>query len=263
MAVYVDVKAVVTTAGGWLLSNGGILTGAIAGLFGVFADHKTGRKWTLIAIGGVLGGMVWALASSDYAARQESNAMKATLQEVDDYVKAQGQATVSQIKADFKTILEEELGVRSDVAANATPQQALALDAAGLEANSAVAAIPEAQRRALTIWVFPHAQQQVDFTVVKTRLLQLAANVQPNPPRQGKALTNSVWYGPGTTIDEAKAAALIAVSAGLQIRQVCPATVVRQSNLLQIGGSKAANDLPVLSWSAIRDMQKPVCVGSD
>ena len=263
MAVYLDVEAVAANAGGWLLSNGGILTSTIAGLFGVFADHKTGRKWTLLAIAGVLGGMAWALASSDYAARQQSNAMTATLNEVDDYVKAQGQATVTQVKADFKTILEEELGVRSDVAANATPQQALALDAAGLEANSAIAAVPEAQRRALSIWVFPHAQQQVDFSVVKTRLLQLAANVQPNPPRQGSALTNSVWYGPGTSLDEAKAAALIAVSAGLQIRQVCPATVVKQSNLLQIGGSKQANDLPPLSWSAIRNLQKPVCVGSD
>jgi hypothetical protein len=263
MAVYVDEGAVAAAAGGWLLSNGGILTGAIAGLFGIFADHKTGRKWTLLAIGGVLGGMVWALVSSDYAARQQSNEMKAAIQEVDDYVKSQGQVTVSLISADFKTTLEEDLGVRSDVAAKATPQEALALDGAALEAENAITAIPEEQRQTLTIWVFPHAQQQVDFAVVKKRLQQLGANVQPNPPRQGVALTNSVWYGPGATLNEAKAAALIAVSAGLQIRQVCPATAVKQSNLLQIGGSKAAAALPVLSPAAIRDLQKPVCVGSD
>jgi hypothetical protein len=266
MAVYVDVKTVAATIGDWLLSNGGILTSAIAGLFGVFADNKTGRKWTLLAIGGVLGGMVWALVSSDYAARQQSNDMKAAIQKVDSYVESQEQQTDSLMTAGFadvKTILEQQLGVRSTVAANATAQQALSLDAAGLEANNAIAAIPEDQRKALMIWVFQDAQQQVDFAVVRKRLAQLAGTIQPDPPRQQTAPTNSVWYGPGATLDEAKAAALIAVSAGLRIRQVCPATVVKQSNLLQLGGSKAAASLALLSPSAIQDMQKPVCVGTD
>jgi hypothetical protein len=251
MFALVSLSSAFEEAWHWLLANGGILTSLIAGLFGVFTAHKSGRWWTLMAVAGVFGGMAWALLSSNYADEQQKRQLAGVVQQVDSYVHDEGQEMVSQIA--------QLVGAGSKVAAGATPQEALALGTAAIEANKLVANVTPERRNALTIWVFPHAQSEVNYTVVRSRLQQLAINVQ-TPPRtyEQSALTNSVWYGGGATLDEAKDAALIVTSAGLQIRQVCPATLTVK-NLIQVGGSTKASGLPVLSPAAIQGMQSPVC----
>ena len=251
--------------GKWLLSNGGIMIAAISGIFSVFADHKSGRKWTIVVVAGVIGGMIWSLASAHYSDEQQKIAMEDTINRVDKYVETQSTATVSQVdtntRAALNDLMHQYLGVRVDVAQRATPEQANAIVSAGSDANNLVQRIPPERRNALTIWVFPHAQEQVDYGVVKTRLQQLAAHVETPPNKQKAALTNSVWYGVGNTVslDEAKAAALTAASAGLQIRQICHSTTVPLPNLIQIGGSVRAQSMPVLTTAQIQGLNKDIC----
>lgn len=261
MAVSAGLSAVTVAVWHWLLENGGILTSAIAGLFGVFTDHKTGRKWALLAVGGVFGGMVWALISSSYIDETERAQLADAVNRVDAYVQKQGNETVSQINANVNVEFAEYLGVRPDLAQQATPQQALALGTAGVDANTLVAGIPADQRNTLTIWVFPHAQSQVNYAVVQARLGQLASHVQSSPLHEQAAVTNSVWYGGGATLAQAKAAALIVVSAGLQIRQICPGAL-NVPNLIQVGGSADAALQPVLSGATIAALSSPVCAPS-
>jgi hypothetical protein len=257
----VHIQSVAVSIWHWILGNGGILTGVISGLFGVCTAHKTGRIWTLLAVGGVLGGMAWALLSSNYTDEQQKKQLTDEVNEIDAFVRGQSNEAVGQITANLKVEFAEYLGVRADLAQQTSPQMALALGAAGVEANELVAAVPADRRSLLTIRVFPHAQSQVNFTVVRARLGEMAANVQSDQTIEKSALTNSVWYSGGAQLSEAKAAALIATSAGLNIRQICTAKkVVNVPNLIQIGGSGPAEKLQVLTPISIQNMQQPVCV---
>lgn len=242
----------------WLLANGGILTSAIAGIFGVFADHKSSRRWTFVAIAGVCGGMIWALLSAHYADSQENAKMQAAIFKMDTFIDSNGEKIINRVSENEQALLERMLGVRPEVARTLTPDEALKLDDSGLLAQNLSSGISPDRRQALTVWVFPHAENQVDFDVVRMRLQRIAGNVQAHPAKEGTAPANSVWYGGGATLEEAKAAALIVMSAGLQIRQICPGDL-KVPNLLQIGGSVQAGNLPVLSAQSIPGLGSPVC----
>lgn len=238
----------------WLLKYGGILTGAIAALFGLYSAHKTGRRWTYITVVGILGGMMWAILSSNRADKEETDQMNNSIQQIDEYVRGQSNGLYGKIA--------ELLGVSSDRVASVTPQQVAALGTAGVDANKLLASVTQERHDVLTIWVFPHAQSQVNFAVVRQSLGRLASTVSSPPNQEQVALTNSVWYGGGATLDEAKAAALIVTSAGLQIRQICPATKLKVKNLIQVGGSKIAQSLPILAADAIQSTQLPICTAN-
>jgi hypothetical protein len=248
----------------WLMSNGGILTSGISGLFSIFSEHKTGRLWKVLPIIGVVAGMVWALASASFVDHQQQKKMGETINKVDDYIQKQSSQTnqhVDASKDEIVSLLHVGFGIKLPVAESKSTEQLSALVTAGKSANAIVQSISPERRQALTIWVFPHLQQEVDFNVVKSRLQQLAATVLPHAPKQGQSQTNSVWWSDGVTLDEAKAAALIVTSAGLQIRQICPSETVQMKNLIQIGGSLKAEkeNMPVLSPQQIQLLQSPVC----
>lgn len=255
----------------WLLSNGGILIAAISGIFSVFADHKSGRKWTILVVAGVLFGFFWSLASASYADKQQKQAMEDYNNRVTKFVEFQSNVTVkqtaSQVDTNTRAALNDFLtrifGVRPEVAASASLTQVAAITNAAAAARVSAVAITPDEKKLLTIRVFPHAQQQVDYDVVKLRLQQLAGNVVALPPQQQTAPTNSVWYSGGATLDEAKAVALTAVSAGLNIKQVCPGTRAAGAYLIQIGGSVRAEGKPVLTPEQIRNLIQAPCSGAD
>jgi hypothetical protein len=246
----------------WLLSNGGILMGGISGLFSVFSGDMKGRLWKVLPVVGVVLGMIWALASANFADQQQRQQMEGAIIRVDDYVQKQSVETVSQVDINMRTafneLMQQYLGVLPKVAQSASPQQALEIVNAGTKASTLVRALPQERRDALTIWVFPHVQQEVDFKVVMARLQQLAAKVEVHPVKV-ESETNSVWWSDGSSLDEAKVAALTVVSAGLQIKQICPSSAVPMKNLIQIGGSVGAQRLPILSPSQIEMLASPVC----
>lgn len=245
------------TLSSWLLSNGGPLMGGISGIFSVFSADKKGTLWRVLPILGVVIGMFWALASANFADRQQREQMEGTINRVDAYIKATSAETVSQMRTTFIEVMQR-FGVLPDVAQNATPQQALDFVNAGTMASALIRALPPERRNALTIRVFPHAQKEVDYQVVKARLQQLARTVEERGPIVDIP-TNSVWWGDGSNLDEAKAAALTVVSAGLQIRQICESSKVPEKNLIQIGGSIPAQHLPILSPSQIDALPGHVC----
>jgi hypothetical protein len=251
------------TVSSWLLSNGGILMGGISGIFSVFSDGKQGRLWKVLPIVGVVAGMLWALASANFADRQQREQMEGAINRVDTYVQKQSLETVSQVDANTRAALQEfmqkDLGVLPNVAEGASPQRTLAIVDAGTKASVLIRAVPQQQRDALTIWVFTHVQKEVDFTVVRARLQQLAGKVEVHAPLHPETEANSVWWSDGATLSEAKAAALTAVSAGLEIKQICPSTTVQMKNLIQIGGSVGAQRLPILSPSQIESLTGTVC----
>jgi hypothetical protein len=248
------------TVGGWLLENGGILTAAIAGAFGVFADHKTGKKWALLSLAGVLGGMIWGLASSGYESRKQDQQMAQSIQDIDTYVHNTGNQVTDSISANEQQLFQSYLGLPQDKAQQLTVTQANTLLASAVLADKSGKAMTPAQKQNLEIWVYPHAQGLVDFNVVQDRLQQIANTVklQLDKVHEQNAPANSVWYSGNATLDQAKAVALVVTSAGLDIRQVCPATITT-ADRVQVGGSVKAQSLPVLTPSQIQNLSAPVC----
>jgi hypothetical protein len=245
------------------MSNGGILMSGISGLFSFFSANKTGRLWKVLPIVGVIGGMFWALASASYAGQEQKKEMEDTINRVNKYIETQAAGTNAEIHSsrdEIISLLQSSLGIKRQVAESKNPEQLQALVTAGTSANTIIQNVSPERRQALTIWVFPHVQQEVDFNVVKSRLQQLAANVTPHSTKQEQSQTNSIWWSDGVSLDEAKAAALIATSAGLQIQQICPSKTVQMKNLIQIGGSVKAEKMPVLSSQQIQGLQSPVCL---
>ena len=246
----------------WLMSNGGILMGGISGLFSIFSERKTGKLWKILPIAGVVVGMVWALASASFSDRQQEEKLEATINRVDNYVASQSTGVKDEVRAsndEIISLLHVGFGIKLPLAEGKSTVQLRALVSAGTSANALIQNVSPERRQALTIWVFPHVQQEVDFSVVKSRLEQLAATVLPHPTQQAQSKTNSVWWSNGVTLDEAKAAALTVASAGLQIQQICPSEKVQMTNLIQIGGSVRAEKMPVLSPQEIQALQSPVC----
>jgi hypothetical protein len=246
----------------WLLSNGGILMGGISGLFSVFIGDKKGRFWKVLTLLGVVVGLIWALASANFADQEQQRKINDAILRVDAYVQQRSQETVTAVDSNTRAALEEFmqkiLGVLPQVAQAATPQQTLEIVNAGAKASVLTKNWPQERRAALTIWVFPHVQEEVNFEVVLARLQQLALHVEVHGAKV-KSDANSVWWGEGSNLDEAKAVALIAVSAGLQIKQICPSTNVPLRNLIQLGGSVAAQHLPPLPPAQIETLTRPVC----
>jgi hypothetical protein len=242
----------------WLLSNGGILMSGISGIFSVFIDDKKSRFWKVLTLLVVVLGLIWALASANFADREQQQKMNDTIMRVDAYVQERSRETVSAVNLNTRAALEELFGVLPQKAQGATPQQALEIVIAATKASLLTRNWSEERRAVLTIWVFPHVQQEVNFEVVEARLRQLALHVEVHGA-QVNSDANSVWWSEGSNLDEAKAVALTAVSAGLQIKQICRSTKVPLKNLIQIGGSVAAQHLPPLSPSQIETLTGPVC----
>jgi hypothetical protein len=122
----------------------------------------------------VLLGMLWALASANFADRQQREQMEGAINRVDTYVQKQSLETVSQVDANTRAALQEfmqkDLGVLPNVAEGASPQRTLEIVDAGTKASVLIRAVPQQRRDALTIWVFTHVQKEVDFKVVRARL---------------------------------------------------------------------------------------------
>src|SRR5689334_3760989 len=81
----------------WLLSNGGILMASISGIFSAFSEGKTGRLWKTLPIVGVAVGLIWGLASANFADRQQQEKMEGAINRVDTYVQQQALVTVNQV----------------------------------------------------------------------------------------------------------------------------------------------------------------------
>lgn len=252
-----DSPSVLSEIGDFLLSRGGILTAAIGGLFEVFGGAERNRKWKILTIGGILAGTIWALASSYYEDSQQTKKTNETLQKVNELLSKSSKETANTIEA-YVDSLVRTLGAKRETAQNATLSQIHSWAEAGKLSETAVGQIPQNQRQQLTIWVFPHAQNAVNFDVVKSRLQQVAAHVESHSAIEGIAPANSVWYT-GGLLPEAKSAALIVTAAGIQIRQICPAQKVALPSLIQIGGSARAETLPVLTPDDIQVLSSPVC----
>jgi hypothetical protein len=246
----------------WLLSNGGILMSGISGIFSVFIGDKKGRFWKVLTLLGVVLGLIWALASANFADREQQKKMNDAIVRVDTYVQQRSQETVSAVDLNMRAALEEEMqkhfGVLQQTAQGATLQRTLDIVNAATKASVLTRNWPEKRRAALTIWLFPHVQQEIDYEAFKARLQRLALHVQVRGQKVNSE-ANSVWWSEGSNLDEAKAVALTAVSAGLQIKQICHNTNVPLRNLIQIGGSVAAQHLPPLLPSQIETLTGPVC----
>ncbi len=246
----------------YLLSNAGILISAVSGVFALFHDKWRGRLWKSLPFIGVIGGVLWALAGAQHDAKQHRDDMEAVITRVNAWITQQSQAIQGDIDLLRKQIVDQ--GTLTSVAQAATPDQVGEIVKANRDAGILVSAQTQQARQALTIRVFNHFTKDVNFDLVKPRLEQLGATVKVLPPKVN-APTNSVWWGPGSNLDEAKAAALIAASAGVQIRQICHSVKPHPdvSNLIQIGGSvqvEREKKMTVMSAEEIQNLSAPRCL---
>jgi hypothetical protein len=250
----------------WLLSNGGIIATAVGGVFVKLSEGKTSRLWKTLPFVGVVVGFVWALMSANFQDAKQRSDMEAAINRVDTYVSEQTKEGVAQDKKNFCDVIERVeinvLGVKPEVAKKFTCEEAASDVSASNAASASAQGISPDRRQLLTVWLFPHVRQDVNFALVRSRLFQIASKVEEHPVKQMEYQTNSVWYGGGATLPEAKAAALIVASAGIGVHQICNKTSVQVANLIQIGGSGAAArnpNLPALSAKQIQDLEKPLC----
>jgi len=235
----------------------------ISGIFSFFSEGKKGRVWKVLPIAGVVLGMFWALASASFQQReqdqkQEQKTAKA-IQDIDDYVKGQTDRGVNETEVKMRLVMQQFFGALPSVAQDASARQVSATFTAATSANTIIQSLPADRRAALTIRVYDHVTKDLDYNVVRSRLLQLADKVELMTPKEQQTPVNSIWYGEGVTLEEAKAAALIVTSAGTQIRQICPPRLVKIPNLIQIGGSTAAAHADALPISKIQALSQPVC----
>jgi hypothetical protein len=247
---------------GWLMDNGGILMGFVSGIFAGFREGKTGRMWKILPTAGVVAGLVWALASASFADRKEQEKVDDAITRVDAYVNNRSEMNVNEISQNTLHMFQQYLGALPSVAGGTDPEKGLQNVQAAISANDIIGGLPVENRDALTIRVFNHLQQEVNYQIVKGRLMQMAREVDLLPPVQNETPTNSVWWSDGATLEEAKAAALIVTSAGLQIRQICPAELMHIKGLIQIGGSKLIEHSSVLSTRQIEQLTAPLCAHS-
>src|SRR6266403_1663225 len=121
----------------WLLSNGGILMSGISGIFSVFIGDKKGRFWKVLTLLGVVLGLIWALASANFAGREQQQKMNDAIVRVDTYVQQRSRETVSAVDLNTHAALEEfiqKLGVLPQIAQGATMQRMLDIVNAGTKA---------------------------------------------------------------------------------------------------------------------------------
>jgi len=245
----------------WVVSNEGILVSAVAAIFGLYSDGWKDRRWKWIAIAGIVFGVFLAFAKDKSDNRETLNNMQIVINRVDQNVEMRLQPLAASLAQVQQQLIN--LGTLSTTVQNVTLDQASSILTAGNLANDLVQKQPAQAKSELTIWYYPHFKLDVNFDVVKPRLQQLAQNVVEHTPQQEDSPTNSVWWGPGSSLAEAKAAALIALSAGVPIRQVCPAdpNIKRPgiTNLIQIGGATAAEKMPVLTPEQIQNLTSSTC----
>ena len=245
----------------WVVSNEGILVSAVSAVFGLYSDGWKDRRWKWLAIAGIVLGMFLAFAKSWSDDQDALNRMQVVINRVDANVQMRLQPVITLLGQVQQQMLH--YGARPDTVQNVTLDQASSILTAGKLADDLVQKQSDQNKSGLTIWYYPHFAKDVNFDVVKPRLEQLAQNVLASPPHQNNSPTNSVWWGPGSSLEEAKAAALIATSAGVPIRQVCTADPkIKRSgiaNLIQIGGATAAEKMPVLTPEQIKNLSGPKC----
>jgi hypothetical protein len=246
-----------TVVGVWLLSYGGILMGGISGIFSKVSEHKEGKLWKTLPIAGVIFGMFWALGSAYFADGEQRKKTNDEIAQIDAFMKQQADATNSKI--DNLSLELFQRGALPSTVHSATPQQQQEYVSSGALADKLAGSIPAERRQLLTIWLFPHIKEDVDFQVVKSHLQQIAGKVEEPPLKQNISPTNSVWFSGGAKFEEAKAAALTVASAGIQIRQICDKSRIQITDLIQVGGSVAAEKMPALSSSQIQSLQAPIC----
>lgn len=99
---------VASLIGDWLLSNGGIVMGAIAGVFSWFAHQHASAFWRRLPLAGVVLGTVWALLSAQYADRAHDEQVAQQIGTIESYVHSQ--------TAEIERVLELGLGMTVSVA---------------------------------------------------------------------------------------------------------------------------------------------------
>jgi hypothetical protein len=255
--------------GDMLLGYAGILMSSLAGVFGLLRDRFgskfQGKVWQSLTMVGVFGGMLWALMAAQHDAREHRDEMESTLKKVNEFVTtqvAEGTHTV-MVRLDSleKRMLDQ--GVRPAVAKSVSLEQASDILKAGTAAQAQINSQPASSRKSLTIHYYDHFTKDVDFEKVKPLLDRLADQVEAFTPKV-EAPTNSVWWGPGSSLDQAKIVALLVTGAGVQVMQICRSTKPHAGvdNLIQIGGSGMAlrQHMKPLTTAEIQALTAPVCV---
>jgi hypothetical protein len=235
-----------TVVGTWLLSYQGILVSAVSAVFGLYSERLKDRRWKWLAVAGIVAGMFLALASAKQDADQHQQNMANVIDKVNAFDELQTQKIIDDL-----SLLRSQLpgfGVLPSVAQTASPDQVGEILKAGNALGTFANLETPAAQQALTIRVFNHFTKDVNFKLVEPRLQQLSDHVTVLAPLI-ETPTNSVWWGPGSSLEVAKAAALIAMSAGVQIKQICPSEKPHPdvSDLIQIGGAAEAQSMPVLT----------------
>jgi hypothetical protein len=244
----------------WIVPNEGILVSAVSAIFGLYSDGWKDRRWKWLAIAGIVLGMFLAFAKSRNDNQDALKRMGDVIDRVDKNVQTRLQPLAESIAQVKQAVIDR--GPSISTVRNLTLDQAGTILKAGHLADDLVKMQPAQNKSGLTIWYYPHFEKDVNFDVVKPRLEQLAQTVVQSPPHQYNSPTNSVWWGPGSSLEEAKAAALIAASAGVPIRQICAADRrIKRSvtNLIQIGGAPAAEKMPILTPEQIQNLTGPRC----
>ncbi len=251
-----------------LLSYAGILMSAVAGLFGLLRDRLgsrfEGKVWQSLTMVGVFGGMLWALLAAQHDSKEHRQEMEATINRVDQWVQTQVTEGTKSVLTDLDLLRKQmqDQGVLPSVAQTVSLDQASDILRAGRSAVARIGSLPAPERQALTIHYFDHFTKDVNFEKVKPLLDQLANHVESYKP-QVEAPTNSVWWGPGSSLDQAKTAALLVTGAGVPVVQICPSTKQHPgiANLIQIGGSASAQrqHMKPLSTEEIQGLPGPVC----
>jgi hypothetical protein len=261
--------------GDMLLGYAGILMAAIAGVFELirdrFGSRFTGKAWQSLSMVGVFGGMLWALLATQHDAKEHRQEMESTITSVNDWVSKQvteGTTTVVKhtdvIEAKLDVLINglHDQGVLPSIAQTVSLDQAGNILKAGQAARSRIGSEPASNRQGLTIHYFDHFTKDVNFEKVKPLLNQLAAQVEPYTPLV-EAPTNSVWWGPGSGIEQAKTVALVVTGAGVPVVQICPSKKPHPNiaNLIQIGGSARAQreGMKPMTAEEIQGLTAPRC----
>lgn len=239
----------------WVVSHQGAVVGGVSAAFGLFFEGAKDKRWRWLAVVGILAGVSLALSKD----KQDESDRLQDIQTVVARVDANVQTRLQPVEQILQRI--EDQGVTTAAAQGVTVKQAAQILASGEQADAMTAEVSPQRRQELKICYFDHFLRDVNFEVVKPRLQKLAANVVPCKARLPEDFpSNSVWWGPGANLGEAKVAALLAMSAGVAISQICPATTVRTTNLIQIGGSVQAKNLKPLTVAEVQGISEPICV---
>jgi hypothetical protein len=239
----------------WFVNESGIFVGVVSALFGLFSEQWKNPRWKWLAIAGIAVGMLLALAKDRQDDRDQLGKIQSMVKEIDSNV----QIRLQPLEVQISQALGQQ-GRKPDQIQSTSLQDAADMLSANSYLDDFLRTETPERRQELTICVFDHFKTDVNFTVVQARLLKLAANVKSCKAKVDWE-TNSVWYSSPGDLPAAKAAALLAISAGVHIRQICQATIVKTPNLIQIGALADAdiNKMPILTALDVENLTEPIC----